>query len=343
MKMAVQAVAFRERGLNHTALHTGQHSDFNMSELFFRELEIPSPAYHLGVSGGSHGQNTGRMIVAIEKALLSLSPSVVVLYGDTDTTLAGAVATSKLGIRTVHIESGLRSLDRSMPEEINRVVADVLSDILYAPTQTAMNNLAAEGIAAPRAVLSGDIMLDALRVFAPQILDATSRLVESGFVDQPFALLTLHRPATVDVEPVLRKLITCLGQVDCRIVFVTHPRTQNRLREFGILLPDNLVTMEPQGYFATQALIRRADVIFTDSGGLQKEAFFHQVPSIVFREKSEWVELSESGASILVGTSPTRVLEGVRQISQVRVAATSLFGDGFASQFIARDIATRQL
>lgn len=302
VKAAVVSRAVAASGFaSERMIHTGQHFDANMSEVFFGELGIPAPAFNLGVGGGSHGQNTGRMLEAIERVLLEEKPDWVLVYGDTDSTLAGTLAAVKLHIPVAHVEAGLRSFNRRMPEEINRVLTDHASSLLLVPTDTAVVNLAAEGIVGDTVRVVGDVMYDATLVYGVEaerkgpLLD-TLRVKAGAYV-----LATIHRPSNTDDESCLRGILAAFARSRLPVVWPVHPRTRQRIASFGLTIPDTVRACEPVGYLDMVLLEKRAALIATDSGGVQKEAFFHRVPCITVRKETEWVELVQLGVNRLVG------------------------------------------
>ncbi|WDR07276.1 UDP-N-acetylglucosamine 2-epimerase (non-hydrolyzing) [Devosia rhodophyticola] len=292
---AVSRAFLATPGLTERIVHTGQHFDDNMSEVFFRELDIPKPAHNLGIGGGPQGQMTGRMLEAIEAILIDEKPDMVLVYGDTNSTLAGTLAAAKLHIPVAHVEAGLRSFNRRMPEEINRVMADHLSAMLFCPTSVSVANLASEGIV--RNVHHvGDVMYDAT-VFARDQAQAASSILERlGLEDGAYGLCTVHRAESTDDPVLFAELIQYLERVaaDNPIVFPVHPRTRKTLDALGIT-PKNLILMDPVGYFDIHRLLSGAALVLTDSGGLQKEAYFHGVPCVTLRTETEWVETISSG------------------------------------------------
>lgn len=280
-------------------IHTGQHYSPGMSDVFFAALELPEPKYHLGIGSAPHGQQTGRMIEAIERVLQQDTPDLVLIYGDTNSTLAGALAAAKLHIPIAHIEAGLRSYNRRMPEEINRVVADQLSTLLFAPTQTAIRNLAAEGIR--RGVhLVGDVMLDAARHFSKK-----AQLPESTLRTRAFFVATIHRAENTDDKERLMRVLSILSQLarkgDRPVILPLHPRTKSCMERWGIQDPPGVRFIDPVDYFQMLALIRDAAVVLTDSGGVQKEAYFLGTPCITLRDETEWIETVELGWNAVVG------------------------------------------
>lgn len=282
---------------------TGQHYDYEMSELIFEETGLRSPDYALEVGSGLHGAQTGKMLERIERVLLAENPDWVLVYGDTNSTVAGALAASKLGIPVGHVEAGLRSYNRAMPEEINRIVADHLSELLFVPTETAMKNLEEEGLS-KRAIRSGDVMMDALAMFGKRSQSLPLVFGEVVWRPKTYALLTLHRPYNVDDPDRLKRILCAVTSMDMNVLFPVHPRTYQRIREFGLaslLQSENLECVKPLGYLEMLRAEACARVIMTDSGGVQKEAYMLKVPCITFRPETEWLETLENGWNVLVG------------------------------------------
>ncbi|HTY52970.1 MAG TPA: UDP-N-acetylglucosamine 2-epimerase (non-hydrolyzing) [Methanomicrobiales archaeon] len=312
-------------------IHTGQHYDPNMSGIFFSELDIPLPDYNLGIGSGSHGRQTGRMLMALEKVLLAEKPSLVLVYGDTNTTLAGAITASKLQVPLAHVEAGLRSRDRRMPEEINRVIADRISDLLFCPTAAAVLNLEKEGCR--RGVhLTGDVMVDALRYNLGIAEEASGVLDLFGVKDRKYLVATVHRQSNTDDAANLRNIIDGFRETDFPVIFPVHPRTRKFLAKYNLLkdLPGSLVLAEPLGYLDMLRLMAHARKIVTDSGGIQKEAYLLRVPCITLRENSEWMETVEDGWNVLAGTDPARIRDLIANFSPAK-PTRDLFGDGNSS------------
>lgn len=331
VKAAAVSRAFSEAGISEQIVHTGQHFDDNMSEIFFRELGISAPAINLGIGGGSHGQNTGRMLEALERVLIDLAPSWVLVYGDTDTTLAGALAASKLHIRLAHVEAGLRSFNRRMPEEINRIVADHLSNLLFAPTTTAMANLAHEGIEGGHLV--GDVMYDVALHFKAQVAERTSPI--SG-LPAKFALATVHRAENTDDIRRLTAILDGFEKSQLPIVLPIHPRTRKLIEASATKIPANIIVSPPVGYLDMVWLEQHSSVVLTDSGGVQKEAYFHGVPCVTLRDETEWVELVETGWNRLCPpTSGDAVVAAIEEAMASSPAPVQLYGNGTAAQKIA--------
>lgn len=336
------SLATRAPDLTEVLVHTGQHFDDAMSEIFFREMRIPTPAYNLAIGGGTHGENTGRMIEAIEKVLLLEQPSIVVVYGDTDSTLAAAVATAKLGIQLAHVEAGLRSNRRAMPEEINRVLTDHVADVLYTPSAASSDNLRREGIPPGRIVQVGDVMFDVVKRFTV-LANERSRVLEYlGLSAGSFHLLTLHRKENTDDRAVLERILAGLADSPIPIIFPMHPRTRKMLNVFGLKLPMSVRPLEPLGYLDTLRLVSTASMVITDSGGVQKEAYFVGQPCVTLRDETEWTELVETGANVLAGSNSARIAELLAS-DPWRPAVSGLYGDGRAADVIAADLLSRVL
>jgi len=344
LSRAFAATQPSDRPITERILHTGQHFDAAMSDQFFSELGIPEPAFHLGIGGGSHGANTGRMLEAIERVLLEERPHAVLVYGDTDSTLAGALAASKLKIPVLHVEAGLRSFNRHQPEEQNRVLTDHLAELCFAPTDTAVGHLRREGIPEERIVRTGDVMADAARIFG-EVADArAAELFESGplqglsAVDQPFVLATIHRAENTDAPSRLQAILTALGQAPLPVLLPLHPRTRARIAEHGLEpLLGPLTITEPLGFLAMVLLERRAALVVTDSGGVQKEAFLQGTPCVTVRRETEWVELLDCGWNRLADPAdPVAMAAAMAQ--QLALDASQprplLYGDGHAAEAI---------
>jgi UDP-GlcNAc3NAcA epimerase len=311
-------------------VHTGQHYDDNMSAVFFDELDIPSPEYNLGVGSGTHGAQTGEMLARVEQVLMTERPDWVLVYGDTNSTLAGALAAAKLHIRVAHVEAGLRSFNRKMPEEINRVVTDHVSDLLLCPSQTAIANLAAEGIT--RGVyLVGDVMADAMAIAVKRAREHSDVLSRLGLVERGYLLVTVHRAENTDDVTHLRNILDALEALDEIVVFPLHPRTRGCMAGLGLSALQsrarNLKILEPLGYLDMVRLEQSARMIVTDSGGVQKEAYWLGVPCITLRDETEWVETVEAGWNILVGTDVARIVHTVRSFTPPAMHPM-LYGDG---------------
>lgn len=334
IKAAVLSRALANSGLpiREVLVHTGQHYDINMSEVFFEELEIPHPSYNLGVGGGSHGQNTGRMLEKLEELMQIEQPDRVLVYGDTDSTLAGALAASKLHIPVAHVEAGLRSFNRRMPEEINRVITDHISTTLFAPTESARKNLTNEGISGEKIHVTGDVMYDAAlfykaRAVKPKWFDASA--VEVG----RYVLCTVHRAENTDSANRMRSIFQGLAETELPIILPLHPRTRGKLDEFKIAIPSNINITSPVGYLEMVWLEANCRVVATDSGGVQKEAYFHGKPCITLREETEWVELVEEGYNKVVGAKKEEIIAALSEIDSI-VPGGAIYGVGDSAEKI---------
>ncbi|HYT77368.1 MAG TPA: UDP-N-acetylglucosamine 2-epimerase (non-hydrolyzing) [Vicinamibacterales bacterium] len=339
VKLAVICRAVERRaGWVHTIIHTGQHYDSGLSSVFFDELQIPQPHYDLGVGSGSHGEQIGEMLKRLEPVLVECHPDWVLLFGDTNSTLAGAVLTSRLGLRTAHIEAGLRSHRRSMPEEGNRLVADHLSDLLLCPTPLSLENLRREGLA-ERSVMTGDVMYDASIAYRQQAEQRGGRLADTWRPGE-FALATVHRAENTDDPNRLRNIVDALDEIArtiCPVVWPLHPRTKKRLAEMGVS-PGATVLIDPVSYLDMLLLEGRARFVLTDSGGVQKEAYFFQVPCITLRDETEWQETLENRCNVLAGADRRAILAAARNTSAG--PWTAEYGSGNAGAAILDAIAT---
>lgn len=318
-----------EREHEEFIVHTGQHYDYAMSEKIFEDLGIRKPDIHLSSQTGTHAVATAGMMVKLEQAMRDVKPQAVIIFGDTNSTLAGALAAAKLGIPIIHIEAGLRSYNRAMPEEINRIVADHCSQFLFAPTQTAMRILAEEGLA-PISYFTGDIMVDSVKA-GVQAATAKSEIISNlSLGNSEFYLLTLHRNYNVDDPVILKKILEELRKLDFKIVFPVHPRTRKMLAEMGVM-PANLFLTEPLGYLDFIMLQTCAKKIITDSGGIQKEAFLLKKPCITLRTETEWVETVDTGWNLLLDPSSTGIAEKISGF-YVPASQPDVFGTNVALQ-----------
>jgi UDP-GlcNAc3NAcA epimerase len=334
IKAAPVGRALRQAGITEVLLHTGQHYDHSMSSVFFSELGIPEPQYNLGVGSGSHAAQTAAMLMGIEDVLLKEQPDTALIYGDTNSTLAGALAAAKLGMPVAHVEAGLRSYNRSMPEEINRVVADSLSSLLLCPTGVAASNLRREGITVGVHIV-GDVMYDAvLWAVEHSGNNATNILSRLDLTSKGYLLATVHRASNTDNSENLAAIIFALNACGETVVFPVHPRTRKALDAAGIALSDNILAIEPVSYLEMLALEAHARAILTDSGGVQKEALWLAVPCMTLREETEWVETVECGWNTLVGTNPEKILSAL-QAPAPSAAPPQIYGDGHAAERIA--------
>lgn len=309
-------------------IHTGQHYDEEMSAQFFVELEIPRPDVELNVGSGTHAEQTARMLIGIERAIVDHRPDRLLLYGDTNSTLAGALAGAKLHVPIAHVEAGVRSFNRRMPEEVNRVVTDQLSDLLFCPSSVAAANLQHEGITSGVHVV-GDVMAAAVRQFAPQPDRAEAVLARHGVQPGAYLVATVHRAENTDNLGRLTGIVRAFGSLDAPVVFPAHPRVQRALAEARVALPLNVRLAAPAGYVEMLALVGAARGLLTDSGGLQKEAYWLGVPCITLRDETEWVETVEAGWNQVTGADTERIVHAVRTMSRP-AARPPLYGDGDA-------------
>ena len=342
IKAAAVSKAFQAHGgLEELIVHTGQHFDANMSGVFFDELGIPAPAFHLGIGGGNHGDMTGRMLAAIEQVLLEHRPDWVMVYGDTNSTLAGALAAAKLHIPVAHVEAGLRSFNRRMPEEINRVLTDHAASLLLTPTEVADRNLAREGITGTAVQRVGDVMFDAARMFAAVASGRAAAAKGLGLTNGKYILATLHRAENTHSADRVQALLGLLDHAGSLlpVVLPLHPRTRSVVESSGVDLGAyrHVRIIEPVGYLDMLQLEQAAGLIITDSGGVQKEAYFQRVPCITLREETEWVELVDAGWNRLVGADQERFHNALDDFLSGELPAWegTLYGDGNAGRKIA--------
>jgi UDP-GlcNAc3NAcA epimerase len=327
------------RRLEEVLVHTGQHYDLDMSQVFFNQLDIPAPHYHLGVGSGPHGEQTAKMMVGIEGVLLKGPPDLVIVYGDTNSTLAGALTAAKLNIPIAHVEAGLRSFNRGMPEELNRIITDRLSVLLFCPTATSVSNLKNEGIH-QGAHQVGDVMLDAFLAYKKAALQSSPVLSAHDLKDRSYFLATVHRQENTDDPARLTAIFSAfskLASADCPFIVPLHPRTRKSLlkTEFRLKLNQHIKLIPPQNYLDMIALISQAKTILTDSGGVQREAYFARVPCVTVRDETEWTETVESGWNILAGTQTEGIIRAVKSLDSVKLPAPPpYFGDGQASRRI---------
>ena len=341
--------------IKEVLLHTGQHYDENMSKVFFNELGIKEPEYNLAIGSGPHGAQTGRMLGAIEEVLIKEAPDCVLVYGDTNSTLAGALAAKKLGIKVAHVEAGLRSFKMSMPEEINRVMTDRISDILFCPTEAAVKNLECEGFSnilkngalidgghvnmSPLPIVAniGDVMLDASLNFRKLAKERSTIIGTLGLKEKDYVLATIHRAENTDNGEHLKEIINGFLDIakETTVVFSLHPRTEKALKREGLKealnASNGIILTGPLPYLDMVSLEERAAAIITDSGGVQKEAFFYKVPCITVRDETEWVETVESGSNTLTGANAIKIKEAFKEATGTwQASAQTFYGDGTA-------------
>jgi UDP-GlcNAc3NAcA epimerase len=364
IKSAALSRAVREvfsEQLTELVVHTGQHYDQNMSEVFFKEMGIPKPSFNLGVGSGSHGKQTAEMLSAIEQILMSEKPDALVVYGDTNSTLAGATAAAKLHVPIVHIEAGLRSYNKKMPEEVNRVVCDHLSTLLFSPTQSGFDNLIKEGFSGsttppfsadnPKIYHCGDVMFDNSHYFATLADEKSTVLADNKLTKGNFILSTIHRNNNTDdperLGAIFRAFLTVLETYpEKEIVLPLHPRTKNCMNDLPTELQKSikdqlrLKIIDPVSFFNIIALEKHCDMVVTDSGGLQKEAFFFQKPCVILRPETEWVEIVENGNALIADADYDKILAGIKELYSRKNTLTypPLYGDGKSAEFICREI-----
>ena len=346
---ALSRVLRLQKGVKEILVHTGQHFDENMSKVFFEQMDIPEPEYNLEIAGLSHGAMTGRMLEKIEDVLFIEKPDRVLVYGDTNSTLAGALAASKLHIPIAHVEAGLRSFNMQMPEEINRILTDRLSEKLYCPTDTAVENLRAEGFAyfsESHIVKSGDVMQDAALFYAAQKQHPQNLHIQLS-LENPFALVTLHRAENTDSPEKLESIFAALLEIslDLPILMPLHPRTKGKMVSMGVdpgshkYNNDRFSFIDPVGYLEMVFLLQCCSLVMTDSGGLQKESFFFRKPCVTLREQTEWIELVDSGYNILVGSDKDKIITGYNHMCDVEIRDDQdLYGGGKAADNIVADL-----
>jgi len=331
---AVSREIKKHKDIKEVIVHTGQHFDTNMSDIFFEELHIPKPDYNLDINGLNHGAMTGQMLEKIEEVLLREKPDWVLVYGDTNSTIAGALAASKLHIKTAHVEAGLRSFNMKMPEEINRILTDRISNILFCPTDKAVENLKDEGFERfENSIItkSGDVMQDAAVYY-----DSFSKKPENPDIEGDFVLSTIHRAENTDDEKRLRDIFDALNEIakTKTIILPLHPRTKKIIQNLN-LSANNIMIIEPVGYLQMVWLLQNCSLVMTDSGGLQKEAFFFKKPCITLRDETEWVELVQNGFNQIVGADREKILEAYKEVQDKEINFDmDLYGGGKASQNI---------
>ncbi len=346
VKAGIVSRELRKKEIKEIFVHTGQHYDFNMSEVFFKELQLPKPDYYLGIGSGLHGEQTGKMLIEIEKVLLKEKPDIVLVYGDTNSTLAGALASAKLHIPVAHVEAGLRSFNKKMPEEINRVLTDHISKFLFAPTEIAVENLKREGIT--EGVYNvGDVMYD-IALESIEKIDEQEVLDKYNLKSKKFILTTIHRAENTDSRENLTNIMEALKEIanqGMKIIFPIHPRTKKAVERYNIdLKAENLLAVEPVSYFEMLVLEKNAKVIITDSGGVQKEGYFFRTPCIIPRNETEWVELIDIGFNTLTGAKKEKITYATLKefYSHKEIKKYNIYGDGKASRKIVEIIISHE-
>jgi len=338
---AVSRVIRSRKPFREVILHTGQHYDYNMSGIFFEEMDIPRPDYHFGINQMGHGAMTGLMLQKIEEVLIAEKPDMVLVYGDTNSTLAGALSASKLRIRTAHVEAGLRSFNMAMPEEVNRILTDRISDLLYCPTSQAVANLEKEGFGHFHATImqTGDVMYDAFLFYEKIANQRSGILKQLNLKDNDFVLCTVHRQENTDDPVRLKSIIAALNEIhgSTRIILPIHPRTRKKMEECGVQLAFDPV--EPVGYLDMIQLLKHCSLVVTDSGGMQKEAYFSGKYCVTLRDQTEWTELVDQGFNFLSGSgTPDIVKECLRLAGKKIEEHRDLYGKGNASELIVESI-----
>ena len=345
---AVSRVIRSHNDIKEIIVHTGQHFDANMSDVFFEQMDIPRPNHYLKIANLSHGAMTGRMLEGIEELIQQEKPDWVLVYGDTNSTLAGALAAAKLHLPIAHVEAGLRSHNPAMPEEINRVLTDRVSSLLLCPTETAVNNLEKEGfpykaIAKLRQqiVNVGDVMFDAVLYYRERALKEVN-LETFSLEHQNYAICTIHRQENTDQAERIKSILSALQSIakDLVVVLLLHPRTKAKISQYNLeSFLENLYLLDPVPYLEMQRLQMSAKVILTDSGGMQKEAYFHRVPCVTLRDETEWIETVEAGWNQLVGVDENAIVRTAKSAELTTTTQTSLFGDGYAVEKVIKAIA----
>ena len=331
IKLAILSKELRENH-NEIIIHTGQHYDDNMSKYFFEEMQIAKPDYNLNIGSGSHGKQTAEMLIGLEDIFLHQKPDVVITFGDTNTTLATGLAATKLNIPVAHVEAGLRSHNREMPEEINRILTDHISDYLFAPTLTAMENIKSENLYG-KPFLVGDVMYDSLLYYG-KIAEQKSRILKNLKLKQKeYILLTLHRPYNVDNIQKLQNIFSALKQTKRFIVLPVHPRSRKMIESTNTIIPENISIIEPLGYLDFIFLQKHSEKIITDSGGIQKEAYLNGIPCITIRPETEWIETVKAGWNVLVGDKKDQLIENCLHFKPSH-NRPRYFGDGNSSKKI---------
>lgn len=339
VKAATVSRALKKSGIEEVIVHTGQHHDQNMSQVFFDEMEIPTPHYNLEIQGLNHGAMTGRMLEKIEEVLIREKPDYVLVYGDTNSTLAGALAAVKLHIPVAHVEAGLRSFEMKMPEEVNRILTDRISKFLFCPTQTAIDNLDKEGYKNIdcEIILSGDVMYDAVLFYRQKIKTHSTIIQKENLEGKPFVLATIHRAENTNDPKRLKEICDALNEIqkERQVILPLHPRTKAYLHSQNLKL--DVKVIDPVGYFDMLALLENCSLVMTDSGGLQKEAYFFNKYCITLRDQTEWVELVQAGSNFIVGADKSKILSAYHANKNSKlVQSKPLYGNGNAAELIAK-------
>ena len=321
-------------------VHSGQHYDDNMSKIFFEQLDIPKPDYNLNAGSASHARQTASIMVKLEEVILQNKPDLVLIYGDTNSTLAGALVAAKLHIPLAHIEAGLRSYNKKMPEELNRITADHFSDFLFCPSETAVNNLKQEGIK-KNVFMTGDVMKDAVLINIEKIEHQQILKKYNLNIDEPFYFLTIHRQENTDELNRFNNIVEMLKSANHKVIFSVHPRTRKIIKENKIVIPPNVILIEPVNYLESLSLQKSATIMITDSGGIQKESYFLKTPCITLRDETEWVETVADGKNVVIGTDLNKFKETQERFlnSEIDFNSDGFYGDGHASEKIVKILA----
>ncbi len=336
IKAATVSNKLRENGNSEILVHTGQHYDNNMSDIFFEELGIPKPDYNLNIGSSNHGHQTGNMLIALEDIYLKEKPDMVLVYGDTNSTLAGALCASKLLIPVAHVEAGLRSFNMAMPEEQNRILTDHISNLLFAPTGTAVANLSKENITSG-VHNTGDVMYDAINLFKERAKKVSTIAKDLNLDSESYILSTIHRAENTNSIERLTSIINALSSCNKKIILPLHPRTKKFIQEYNLKIGDNVQIIEPVGYLDMISLQENACKIVTDSGGVQKEAYFLKKPCITMRDETEWIETVQNGWNTIVGSDTAKILNAIENFNPTGTPA-SAFGNGDTSTIITNII-----
>jgi UDP-N-acetylglucosamine 2-epimerase (non-hydrolysing) len=342
IKMAPVIKECQKRNINFFIIHTNQHYAKNLDAVFFKDLELPSPKYNLEIGSGTHAQETGKMLIGIEKILMKEKPDLVLVEGDTNTVLAGALSASKLQIKIGHIEAGLRSYDRKMPEEINRILTDHLSDLLFAPTKEAKNNLLSEGIKASKIFVTGNTIVDSVQQNRELAKNKSKILKKLDLAPKKYFLMTLHRQENVDNKTRLKNILRGIKRIYQKyklpIIYPIHPRTKKRIRAFKLTIPEGIILVQPLGYLDFLMLEINTKLILTDSGGIQEEGCILKIPSVTLRDNTERPETLKVGSNILAGTNPKKIIQSATKMLKKPCQWENPFGKGRTGEKIAEII-----
>ncbi len=327
----------KEESFEHVIIHSGQHYDHNMSGQFFGELDIPTPHYNLGIGSGHHNIQIAKCIIGVDEILEKEKPDLVIVYGDTNTTSAAAIAASKRNIPIAHVEAGLREFDKSIPEEVNKLLTDAVTDLFFVPTQTGIENLKNVGVT-NNVFLTGDISLDLL--YINDKMWQKSDLINKYKVDEQFVFVTCHRAGNTDNRDNLEQILTAIQALDKSVVFAIHPRTIHKINEYSLnhlLSGPHIVLLDPPGFWETQSFIKHAHLVLTDSGGIIKEAYFHKTPAFIIDKQTEWIETVDEGWNTIVGPDKNLILKAISEY-KAPIRHSNCIGDGRAGERIVEAI-----